>query len=389
MLRKLALTLAVAALFVLPAATSLAQEKQADEGFVGLGAQFTWQNYKTTLLDYSGMDANPGLASTAYGGPNFGGALHWGITNQIVLMVALDLGVATHTVFPYPDNGSKDVSSVTASYYSIGALLGLKYYFSDPAPNSVHLYLSGGIGAYFAGTSTSAKINDAEMALKNDNCGDKDDPDQCWSDWKNDQGNTDALDEAQNTDDHAQNALAKRLKMIGDLSSPIVFQIAIGAEFFASQYFSVGADVLGLRLAYAWTNVGKAQGTSAGTSDAWWSGEQSYLNFYVYSGLTMTFNLTGGGEAKKEEPPPADDGWGTPAPQPAQPGWGTPAPTQPAGGGWGTPAPAQPAGGGWGAQPAPQPAPAPAPAPAPQPQTQPGWSTQPPPPPPPPPPPGY
>jgi hypothetical protein len=394
MFRKLAFGLAGAALAVLISGQAWA----GDDGFVGVGAHFTWDNYKTPILDTAGADVSPEYSSLDYGSPNFGGAFHWGVTGRLVLTLTLDFGFFNHTIYPYPDSGSANIQSVTTNFWQIGAMVGAKFYFKKPEAGSVALYLSGAVGAYFAGTKnkggTSKNRNSIKAAwFDEDDCDtypdtcdddgeklDEDDLEDAWVEYVEDGDGEDAWEAAEDAD----KAIDKKMEMIGDLSSPFVFQVAIGAEFFATDTFSIGADILGLRFAYAHSDVGKVNGTDIGT--AAWTGEQKYVNFYVYSALTMNFNLSGGGggkaQKKDEEPPPADDGWGTPAAggtgttAPANDGWG--------GGGWG-------GGGGWSTgpaapAPAPAPAPVPAPAPAPAPTPAPGGDIPPPPPPPPPPP---
>jgi len=403
MFRKLAFGLAGAAFAVLIAGQATA----GDGGFVGVGAQFTWDNYKKPILvegvTYDGADIDPGLSSLDYGSPNFGGAFHWGVTNQLVLTLTLDFGFFSHTVYPYPESGGANIQSVTANFWQIGAAIGAKFYFKEPEAGKVGLYLSGAVGAYFAGFGNKGGTSKYRNAMKSawfdeDDCDtypqtcdgdeklDGGDLQDDWEDYVDDGDGEDEWDAASDAD----KAVDKKMEMIAALASPFVFQVAVGAEFFATDTFSIGADILGLRFAFANADVGQVDGTSAAGGTGSFTGEQKYINLYVYSAITMNFNLTGGGGSakKEEEEAPVDDGWGTPAgggqQPPANDGWG--------GGGWG-------GSGGWSTGPAapstPAPAPAPAPAaPAPAPEPAPAPAPAPPggdvpPPPPPPPPPGY
>jgi hypothetical protein len=392
MFRKITIGLVAAALVVLFAGQSWADDD--DDGFVGVGANFSWNNFKRPMLSYSGADVVPARSSMSFDGPNFGGALHWGITNQLVLTGTVDFGFFNHTVYPYPEKGAGDIDSFTANFWQIGVLIGAKYFFSEPEEGGVNLYLSAAVGKYFAGAGSNGKASQNRDAIKSafydeDNCNpfgwdtcedddekmDDDDLEEEWEDFLDSDDGDDLWDDAGDDDDDAQNAIDAELKMMGKLSSPFVVQVAVGAEFFATDAFSIGADILGLRFTYASADVGKVDGTSVASGTGAWTGEQKIINLYVYSGLTMNFNLTSGagdsGKKKdKEEDAPVDDGWGTP--------------TGGAGGGatedgWGS-------GGGWSTGPtAPTPATAPAPAPAPAPATAPPEGAPPPPPPPPPP----
>ncbi len=388
MFRKITIGLVAAALVMLSAGQSRAGDD--DEGFVGVGANFSWNDFKRPMLSYEGADVAPARTSMAFDSPNFGGAFHWGITNQLVLTGTVDFGFFTHTVYPYPEKGAGDIDSFSANFWQVGVLIGAKYFFSQPEEGGVNLYLTAAVGKYFAGAGSNGKASQNRDALKSafydeDSCNwdtcdsddeklDDDDLDDEWEDFIDSDPGEDMWDDAGDDDSDAQNSIDAELKMIGKLSSPLVVQVGVGAEFFATDTFSIGADILGLRFTFASADVGKVDGTSVASGTGAWTGEQKIINLYVYSGLTMNFNLTSGagdsGKKKgKEEGAPADDGWGAPAGGggATDDGWG-------AGGGWSTgptaPAPA--------AAPAPAPAPAAAPAPAP--------AAAPPPPPPPPPP---
>ena len=390
MFRKITIGLVAAGLVVLFAGQSLAGDD--DEGFVGVGVNFSWNDYKRPMLTYSGADVTPARSSMAFDGPNFGGALHWGITNQLVLTGTVDFGFFTHTVYPYPEKGAGDIDSFTANFWQVGVLVGAKYFFSEPEEGGVNLYLSAAVGKYFAGAGSNGKASQNRDAIKSafydeDECepfgwdttceddGDKMDDNDLedeWDDFIKEDPGEELWEDAEDDDSDAQNGIDAELEMIGKLSSPFVVQVAVGAEFFATDTFSIGADILGLRFTFASADVGKVDGTSVASGTGAWTGEQKMVNLYIYSGLTMNFNLTSGagdsGKKKgKEEDVPADDGWGTPA------GGGGATDD-----GWGS-------GGGWSAGPtAPAPAPAPAAAPAAAPAPAPEAAPPPPPPPPPP-----
>ncbi len=276
-------------------------EANADEGFIGAGVRFAWNNSKDPIMVYDGMGQGaPGLSSLDYGGPKFGAAVHWGVTNQLVLTLAADFGYFHHTVYPYPETSSMHFrSSVKSEFYTIGGLLGVKYYFVDPEADRAVLYLAVGVGACFSGAGSTANVQDArhqvrlewneEYPNRDDNdfqdaiAGDSDYEDHWEDDWE----------DAEKADEDAQNVLDAQLEMVGDLASPLLFQAAFGIEFFATKGFSIGADIFGVRFAFASADVGKISGSDINT--AAWTGDQRYINLFLYSAVTMNFNFYLGG----------------------------------------------------------------------------------------------
>ena len=341
MTRKPLLLLVITFLCLLPVTTNAF----AKGGLFGAGARFAWQNFKKPILvhesqaaaDIGTLDAND------FGGPNFGGEFQLRPIDRLSIGLSIDMGLTTHTVFPYT-GGDNDIES-KATCFSFGVLLGGKFYIMEPEAEKASLYLHVAVGKYFSKVSNSA---------------------------------VDVIENPQ-----AKDSLEKQTEVIGDLSSPIVVQLAVGAEYFLSESFSLGADLLGFRMGFAKASVGQnAQG---------FSGEHKLFTFSIYSAVTMNFGF-GGGKSKTKENDDAwgasggaaagggataggasdggeGDGWGASGDSgaaPANDGWGE-APADNGGGdaGWGA-APADNAAppadnGGWEAQPA---APAPAPAPS-------------------------
>jgi len=398
MFRKLAIGLATIALATLASSSAFATK----DGYVGLGAHFTWDNYKTPIVSTDAVNTGDDatlLSSSSYGSPNFGGQVDFGVTRQFSISLALDFGFFSHKVYPYPGNvASSGVSATNTNFWQIGPMISVKYLFRDPQPGKVSLFLSGGFGKYFAGSKVKGGAAKYRSAIKSafydqescniaESCdGDEklegDELDSAWDDYKND---SDAYEQAGAYD----KAVDKELEAIGKLASPWVFQIAVGAEFFATDTFSLGADVLGLRFSFASSDVGKVDGISSDDPAAAWSGKQSYVNFYIYSALNLSFNLTGGGSKPAVSQPAADGSWDAAPSKPSEAG---PATKQGQGDGWGadgwgsnwSTGPAAPATTATPAAPPPPPPPAPTPAPAKSAPASSGGSA-----PPPPPPPGY
>jgi hypothetical protein len=313
----------------------------------GAGARFAWENYKKPILvhESSSAAALGNLDANDFGGMNLGGNFQLRAIDRLVISLSIDMGMTKHTMFPYTGltGANADVES-TATCFSFGILLGGKFYVMEPKAEKASLYLHIGAGKYFASVKNSAVNKIADQA--------------------------------------AAEALDFQTKTISKLAAPIIIQLAIGAEYFLSDAFSIGADILGFRVGISKSNVG--QSASAGA----WSGEHKLFTFTVYSAITMNFRFEGGGKSNRiEEDDEAawgmsgsssgggegdtggaaaggatNNGWGYGGEQQAAPadnnGWGT---TQseaaPAGGagGWGA-APADsgtaaPANDGWEAQP--------------------------------------
>lgn len=297
MARKSWLYLILCASFLL-----LSPAANAKDGLFGLGARFAWENYRTPILiqvDDSLSDVSS-LHKT-----NFGGDFQIRPIERLAISLALDMGFSKYSVRPYVSGSEPEIS---AKCFSFGFLLGLKFYVIEPKVKKAALYLKLDGGKYFA------KIKNNASSL--------------------------------------YPALAYQLSMLTDLASPLVFQFAIGAEFFAARSFSVGADVLGVRFSYS-------KGDTGSGDSATWTGDQKLLNFALYSALTLNFGFY------KSDPSPAgmnkgaSDGWGDSsgggASAGVNAGWGT-APA-PANDGWGAAPASSPAAdnNGWGAAPAPPP----------------------------------
>lgn len=313
MARKFWLYFSFCAIFLLIGHTA-----NAKDGLFGVGVRFAWENYKTPIL-IQPASVDTGVDVSAINKTNFGGDFQLKPIDRLAITLALDLGYSKYTVHPYMTG---EELAVSASYVSFGFLLGVKFYVIEPAPKKATLYLKLDGGKYIAKASNNASSQTGNEEL------------------------------------------AFQLAMLGDLSAPLVFQFAVGAEFFAAKSFSVGADILGLRMAYSKGDNG--QSDIAGV----WSGTQKLMTFSIYSALTLNFGFYKGESSKssdeegREDIGAGADGWGASSNGAAAgDGWGSGGAA--AGGasgaanadGWGSStgtAPASAAGGdSWGNSPAP------------------------------------
>jgi uncharacterized membrane protein YgcG len=275
------------------------------DGLFGVGARFAWQNYKTPVLtqvDINGNDIDLGVDVTTLNKVNFGGDLQIKPIDRLAITVALDMGFSKHTMsIPEPTAGTIEA---TASFMSFGFLLGAKFYVIEPAPQKASLYLNLSGGKYIS-------------SVKNNASG-------------------------------TYRTLYTEINAIEDLASPLVIQFAVGAEFFATKYFSIGADVLGFRMAYS-----KSEQRDD-PADGPWYGTQKLITLSLYSALTLNFGFAGSGKSKKdkhkEEDVMGEDGWGSSSgggSAGANGGWGSSSSNGSAGAdsGWGSSAPPPPASG--------------------------------------------
>jgi len=337
------LLVALCFLTLIPAASA-----GEDKDFIGVTSRFMWQNTSVPLL------ANPNiqLENPVFSAPTISPAIHYGFLNNLSVFLGLDLGMVKVTTYPFGKNNPtsedwNDVSEVTYNFFRFGFDVGAKYHFTKIEPEKIAPYLSFDFFLYFATA-----------------------------------GNDYPYDPSKNKDQKAQYAEMKKfLDYVGSMQSPLGFDLAFGVDYWFNRTFGIGADILGLRLAYASSSL--SQKADNEYPDVTWDGSQSQLDLGIYSAIVLSFRFFPFEEEAAAEKPAAPEGgeWGTQQGQ--QPAW-TPPPQQ-------QPAPPQPA---WGQQPGQQPAwgQQPQPVPPPPDQTPPpapdaGWGTTPPPPPPPPPPP--
>ncbi len=332
MTRKMLMS-AIVMLFVLQAG-----QASAKEGLFGAGARFTWDNYKAPLLVQRDPATGENIEPNKFGSPSFAGEFHVIPIDRLVISLSLDVGMMSYKVFPFQTGDAETEYEIKATYFTFGFLLGAKFYIIEPTPKKATLYVFLGGGKYFS-------------KLKND-------------------------------DPNADATLDAELEAVGKLASPTVIKLALGAEFFVTNGFSVGADILGFRI-----NFASYDNSGLGAMASSYSGEQKYMSFSIYSALTMNFGFSGkGGKSKDKDwesdeeawsgggstegsatagegatagDAGGDDGWGTPSEDTSgggNDGWGQPADGGGGGDGWGSPAP-QPAdgnsGGGWEAAPPP------------------------------------
>lgn len=338
MTRKTILSVAVA-LFLMQAG-----HVNAKEGLFGAGARFEWDNYKKPVVvqrdptSDTGGNIGQNVDFDTFGGPSIGGEFHVIPIDRLVISLGLDLGFFSSKVLPYRTN---DDYEVKATYLTVGFLLGVKFYIIEPAPQKATLY------AHLAGGKYITKL-----------------------------ANNDPLENATDEEYLSRDA---ELEALGKLSAPAVVQLAIGAEYFVSSAFSIGADILGFRFSFSkYDNTGMGALPSSA-----YSGTQSVMGIAVYSGLTMNFGFAGksGGKDDDEagwgdEDKASGDGWGDgngaaagggaaagadASGGAANDGWGGAAGGDAAAGGeagWGQPAGGGDAAGdgdGWGSTPTPEP----------------------------------
>ena len=128
-------------------------------------------------------------------------------------------------------------------FSSFGFELGMKYYFAEPRRAAISPMLTAGFFKYFASVTDGDAPTDDQFAL-------------------------------------------------GDLSSPIGGRLAIGVEYNFSNNFSIGAEIFGLKLAYASTSTVEETGNDRATIVAADS-DTNYFAIDMYTAITLNFRFYG------------------------------------------------------------------------------------------------
>ena len=281
---------------------------------IGAGAKFGWDNYKRAVMDYSvyeimstpnaEADTNPqalygwgGYKQDDYPSPRFGGNLQLVINRRIVTMLELEFGTFKHTIYPYPYGATDEdlgaIAEVSQKFMKIGIGLEGKFFLTKPVDKKASPYVFIGLGKYFAKAKSP----------------------------------------------YADGTLAST-KMISKLASPFYMNLGFGAEFFINESFSLGADIFGFRFETAKASAGRGlEG-----ENPYYTGDQTLMNFYMYTALTLNFTFVKDPSAEPAQP--SSDVWGTNANTQNNTGWGNNAGTD-ASGGWGAAGTADTSG-GWG-----------------------------------------
>jgi hypothetical protein len=131
------------------------------------------------------------------------------------------------------------------SFSSFGFELGMKYYFAEPRRAAISPMLTAGFYKYFGSVTDGDAPADDQFALS-------------------------------------------------DLSSPVGGRLAIGVEYNFSNNFSIGAEIFGLRIAYASTSTVEETGDDR-ASDGFVAADSDtdYLSITMYTALTLNFRFYG------------------------------------------------------------------------------------------------
>lgn len=149
------------------------------------------------------------------------------VTEQIGLQLSLDFGYGSY----HHDVGGRN--NVDHAYTQFGFALGGKFYLNRPQGQRVSPYLYVDFFKYFASISTNQDVPSDQVGY------------------------------------------------VAAMASPVGFDLAFGAEYFFTTSFSIGAEVLGLRLAYV------SGGYDAGGDHV--SESDTYVTFYT--GITLNYRF--------------------------------------------------------------------------------------------------
>jgi hypothetical protein len=180
------------------------------------------------------------------------------LDGRLGFTLGFDFGYSSRSVAP-----GGMTPSVDLSFTQFGFTLGSKYYLLKPRGGRVAPYVLFDFYKYFASVSTNA-VNTAKGS----------------EDW------------------------------LGGLASPLGIDAAVGVEYFFTNSFSLGAELLGLKYAYSagsqTTQAGFAGSTTATTTNQYvtfYTGISLNYRFEISGGLHMKVEAEGGGGENVEPPP--------------------------------------------------------------------------------------
>jgi hypothetical protein len=225
---------------IVVALCALAAPARADFS-IALGLKWVPVSY-TTPITATGAAMGSGPGSTPLTGwqttslnNNFGAFF---LDGRLGFLIGLDLGYSSRS------STTGSTSTGDFSFTQFGFSLGAKYYITRPKRERVSPYVLVDFYKYFASLSTSDK------SVSNDQAG-----------------------------------------YIAGLVSPLGIDAAIGAEYFFTPGFSLGAEVLGVKFAY--TEGDYAVGNDKLTT------KNQYVTFYTGITLNYRFDITGSVHVKQ------------------------------------------------------------------------------------------
>lgn len=236
--------LSFAAALVAAAFVAAPRDARADFHFAG-GVRWEALRLKHTGSDRTGA---PGTGQTVFGLPDFQDRdlqpyLGIGITDQLQLMLGFDYARMTYDCGDSENDASQDDGVMCPgetddngddpafNYSHFGLELDAKYFFLAPRKEWIAPYVLVGVWKYFASVSDSEADDD-------------------------------------------------QVEWVKDMASPWGFNLGLGVEYFFSQSFSLGAEVLGLRY---------GQAASSAVEDI--AAKDRYI--VLYTMLTLNFRFYG------------------------------------------------------------------------------------------------
>lgn len=243
-----------------------------------------WQplRYTTALFPNAGADERSNQGLSGFQSTSLDPYVALFFAQKYGALLSLDIGYGKNT--SQTTTNTAMGSSMMASnngYFQFGFALGFKWYVSQPRASRVTPYLYADFFKYFASVMTDKMVTGDQASFQ------------------------------------------------ASVASPIGASFAFGAEYFVTPSFSLGSEVLGLRVASTSGELNIPSGAGNTTR----SQSYTYLTFYTGISLNYRFQVSAkvsaseeesGEEEKAEAPkpkkkkvkPPTDDGETTPTPPP-------------------------------------------------------------------------
>lgn len=227
---------------------------------LSIGSRIEPLRYTPAYFPYSKADRPPslfGAATGPYQSTSLSPYAALFFSQKYSVMVSLDIGYAKSS----GETQAMGVSPAlmdTNSFFQFGLGLGTKIYLTAPKANKVSPYVYVDFYKYFASITTTDTTVTGELAGAR-----------------------------------------------AGLLSPVGGTVAFGAEYFFSPSFSIGTEILGLKLGYV---SGEYRDSNQTRNSA------SYTTLAIYTGITLNyrFQISGAGKSGDDEP-------GEPARKPSAP----------------------------------------------------------------------
>ena len=223
-----------------------------------------WQplRYTTALFPNAGADERSNNGLNGFQSTSLDPYFALFFAQKYGALLSLDIGYGKNSAQTTTNTGmSSSTTAANNSFFQFGLALGFKWYVTQPRASRVTPYLYADFFKYFASITTDKMITGDQASFQ------------------------------------------------ASAASPIGASFAFGAEYFVSPSFSVGSEVLGLRVSNTSGDLNIPSGAGSTIRS------QSYTSLTFYTGISLNYRFQlaakvsaseeegGGGEEEKSEAP--------------------------------------------------------------------------------------